>query len=100
MDRFRDRWPMSMLVSRARLFNLDEKNKPRDVLAALRGGKGEGGVAILAEVSEVWMNRHTMVFNFPFPSRSYGIAMVGFTKHVGPTLVRRGYDPARCVRLN
>lgn len=54
VDRFRDRWPMSMLVSRARMFNLDEKNKPRDVLAALNGGKGEGGVAILAEVSKVW----------------------------------------------
>eukprot|EP00752_Nemacystus_decipiens_P001480 g1455.t1 len=50
VDRFRDRWPMSMLVSRARLFSLEEKNRPRDVLAALSGGKGKGGIAILAEV--------------------------------------------------
>lgn len=50
VDRFRDRWPMSLLVSRSRLFNLDEKNKPRDVIAALTSKKGEGGLAILAEV--------------------------------------------------
>lgn len=52
VDRFRDRWPMSMLVSRARLFSLEDKNKPRDVLAALSNGKGKGGVAILAEASD------------------------------------------------
>ncbi|CAN0554742.1 unnamed protein product, partial [Ectocarpus sp. 12 AP-2014] len=50
VDRSRDRWPMSLLVSRCRLFNLEEKNKPRDVVAALNNGKGNGGVAILAEV--------------------------------------------------
>ncbi|CAM9670824.1 unnamed protein product, partial [Hapterophycus canaliculatus] len=50
VDRFRDRWPMSLLVSRSRLFNLEEKNKPRDVIAALSSKKGEGGLAILAEV--------------------------------------------------
>lgn len=49
VDRFRDRWPMSLLVSRSRMFNLIEENKPRDVLAALGAGKGKGGVAILAE---------------------------------------------------
>ena len=49
VDRFRDRWPMSMLVSRSRLFNLEEENKPRDVLAALQNGKGASGVSILAE---------------------------------------------------
>ncbi len=65
VDRFRDRWPMSMLVSRARMFNLDEKNKPRDVLAALRGGEGEGGVAILAEVSEVCMDGLLLIFLLP-----------------------------------
>lgn len=52
VDRFRDRWPMSMLVSRARMFNLIEENKPRDVLAALGAEKGEGGVAILAEARD------------------------------------------------
>ena len=52
VDRFRDRWPMSMLVSRARLFSLEEKNRPRDVLAALSGGTGKGGIAILAEVCD------------------------------------------------
>lgn len=52
VDRFRDRWPMSMLVSRSRLFGLEEKNKPRDVLAALNDVKGKGGVAILAEVCD------------------------------------------------
>lgn len=57
VDRFRDRWPMSMLVSRARLFSLEEKNRPRDVLAALSGGKGKGGIAILAEVCE---SRYTL----------------------------------------
>lgn len=51
MDRFRDRWPMSMLVSRSRLFNLEDKNKPRDVVGALRDGKSKGGVAVLAEAS-------------------------------------------------
>ncbi|CAM9123692.1 unnamed protein product [Ectocarpus sp. 4 AP-2014] len=50
VDRSRDRWPMSLLVSRCRLFNLEEKNKPRDVVAALNNGKGDGGVSILAEV--------------------------------------------------
>lgn len=50
VDRFRDRWPMSMLVSRAKMFNLAEENKPRDVMAALHNGKGKGGVAVLAEV--------------------------------------------------
>eukprot|EP00904_Undaria_pinnatifida_P010466 jgi/Undpi1/654/HiC_scaffold_10.g04118.m1 len=50
VDRYRDRWPMSLLVSRSRLFNLEEENKPRDVLAALRKGKGASGVAVLAEV--------------------------------------------------
>lgn len=49
VDRYRDRWPMSMLVSRSRLFNLEEENKPRDVLAALLKGKGASGVAVLAE---------------------------------------------------
>lgn len=49
VDRFRDRWPMSLLVSRSRLFNLEEENKPRDVLAALHNGKGASGVSILAE---------------------------------------------------
>lgn len=49
VDRYRDRWPMSLLVSRSRLFNLEEENKPRDVLAALRKGKGASGVAVLAE---------------------------------------------------
>lgn len=50
VDRYRDRWPMGMLVSRLRAFGLVEENKPRDVLAALVGGKREGGVAMLAEV--------------------------------------------------
>lgn len=50
VDRYRDRWPMSMLVSRVRAFGLIEENKPRDVLAALLGGKRGGGVAMLAEV--------------------------------------------------
>lgn len=52
VDRFRDRWPMSLLVSRVRMFNQIEENKPRDVLAALNQGKGKGGVAILGEVRE------------------------------------------------
>lgn len=50
VDRFRDRWPMSSLVSRSRMFNLIEENKPRDVIAALTNSKGKGGVALLAEV--------------------------------------------------
>lgn len=50
VDRYRDRWPMSLLVSRMKAFNVVEENKPRDVLSALLGGKGEGGVAMLAEV--------------------------------------------------
>lgn len=49
VDRCRDRWPMSMLVSRSRMFNIIEENKPRDVLAALNANKGKGGVAVLAE---------------------------------------------------
>lgn len=52
VDRSRDRWPMSLLASRCRMFNLEEKNKPRDVMAALNNGKGNGGVAILAEVGD------------------------------------------------
>lgn len=52
VDRFRDRWPMSLLVSRSRMFNLIEENKPRDVLAALGAKKGKGGVAILAEARD------------------------------------------------
>lgn len=51
VDRFRDRWPMSLLVSRARLFSQEEKNRPRDVVAALNDKIGEGGLAILAEVN-------------------------------------------------
>lgn len=66
MDRFRDRWPMSMLVSRARLFSLEDKNKPRDVLAALSDGKGKGGVAILAEVSHFWIAQQWRDYGLDF----------------------------------
>lgn len=51
VDRQRDRWPMSLLVSRVKMFNMLEENKPRDVIAALRTSKGDGGVSLLAEVS-------------------------------------------------
>lgn len=57
MDRCRDRWPMSLLVSRVKMFNLMEENKPRDVRAALTGGKREGGVAMLAEVGSNERNK-------------------------------------------
>lgn len=53
MDRFRDRWPMSLLVSRSRLFNEIEENKPRDVIAALKNKNEKGGLAILAEVFHI-----------------------------------------------
>ncbi|CAM9106885.1 unnamed protein product [Discosporangium mesarthrocarpum] len=52
VDRFRDRWPLSLLVSRVRMFNEDEANKPRDLLAAMAAKRGEGGMALIAEVKK------------------------------------------------
>ncbi|CAM9321707.1 unnamed protein product, partial [Ascophyllum nodosum] len=55
VDRQRDRWPMSMLVSRVRLFNQIEENKPKDLIGALSGERktnqeANQGVSLLAEI--------------------------------------------------
>lgn len=50
VDRHRDRWPMGHLVSRVKMFNAMEENKPRDLVGALNARKGQGGISMLAEV--------------------------------------------------
>lgn len=72
VDRYRDRWPMSLLVSRVKMFNAAPENKPRDLVAALAQRRGQGGVSILAEVSLTsnriatpWVSREVCC-RFPF----------------------------------
>ena len=75
VDRQRDRWPMSMLVSRVRLFNQIEENKPKDLIGALSGERktnqeANQGVSLLAEVAE-WRNMKKGMAEGPVQSCIY-----------------------------